>query len=88
MTETKTELSFGEKLVGLNFNPSNDDKVSKAKMLCAELADLLNDEYLSRESSNFSETLFRNAICEILNANITTVKVLTLYSFFIKKNSL
>jgi len=52
------------------------------------LADLLNDEYLSRESSNFSETLFRNAICEILNANITTVKVLTLYSFFIKKNSL
>ena len=24
------QLTFGEKLVGLNFNPSNDDRVSKA----------------------------------------------------------
>ncbi len=37
-------LSFGEKLVGLNFNPSNDDKVSQAKRLCASLMDLVEQE--------------------------------------------
>jgi hypothetical protein len=42
--QTTRELTFGEKLVGLNFNPSNDDKVSKAKRLCAELADLLYED--------------------------------------------
>jgi len=79
--ETKTELSFGEKLVGLNFNPSNDDKVSKAKMLCAELADLVNDEFLNREESKvtyLSESLFVHTIGEILNAQMNVVKLLTL----------
>ena len=46
-TDTR-QLTFGEKLVGLNFNPSNDDRVSKAKRLCAELADLLNDDRQER----------------------------------------
>jgi hypothetical protein len=80
-TELKTELSFGEKLVGLNFNPSNDDKVSKAKMLCAELADLANDEFLNREESQvtyLSESLFVHTIGEILNAQMNVVKLLTL----------
>jgi len=79
--ETKTELSFGEKLVGLNFYPSNDDKVSKAKMLCAELADLVNDEFLNREESKvtyLSESLFVHTIGEILNAQMNVVKLLTL----------
>ena len=76
--DTRTQLTFGEKLVGLTFNPSNDDKVAKAKMLCADLADLLNDEMQSRETSKLSETLFTNAIGEILNAQMNVVKVLTL----------
>ena len=29
--EDQREMTFGEKLVGLTFNPSNDDKVGKAK---------------------------------------------------------
>jgi len=32
--ETKV-LSFGELLVGIEFNPSNDDKVAKVKSLMA-----------------------------------------------------
>ena len=48
------ELSFGEKLCGINFNPANDDKVSKAKRLCADLADLLNEENNSKEATQFS----------------------------------
>lgn len=72
------ELSFGEKLVGLNFNPSNDDKVSKAKKLCAELADLLNEDFHSRGQSGLAATLYEHTIGEILNAQMNVVKVLTL----------
>lgn len=71
------ELSFGEKLVGLTFNPSGDAKVQKAKELCAELADLLNRDYLDKESSAMHSRLFNHAICEILNAQMNVVKVLT-----------
>lgn len=78
MEEIKTELTFGENLVGLTFNPSSDDKVGKAKRLCADLADLLNDENNLRESSQFSQRLFSHAIGEILNAQMNVVKVLTL----------
>lgn len=79
----KTELSFGEKLVGLNFNPSNDDKVSKAKILCAELADLVNDALINREESQLyteriRHSLFNHTIGEILNAQMNVVKLLTL----------
>ena len=72
------ELTFGQLLVGLNFNPSNDPKVQKAKELCAELADLLNNDKKEKESSLLSDMLFNQAIGEILNAQMNVVKVLTL----------
>lgn len=71
-------MTFGEKLVGLTFNPSNDDKVSKAKRLCADLADLLHDEMQGRETSEHSKLLEPLAYGEILNAQMNVVKVLTL----------
>jgi DNA modification methylase len=82
-SQTTVQLTFGEKLVGLTFNPSNDDKVSKAKRLCAELADLLYDDGQSQETTNLKSILEKNAYCEILNAQMNVVKVLTLkYWFF------
>jgi len=77
-------MTFGEKLVGLTFNPSNDDKVTKAKKLCAELADLLHDEIQEREVtqqkalSQHATILYHHTIGEILNAQMNVVKVLTL----------
>lgn len=71
-------MTFGEKLVGLTFNPSNDDKVAKAKRLCADLADLLHEEMNLRISSRLSNVLENNAYCEILNAQMNVVKALTL----------
>jgi len=77
--ELPKELSFGQKLVGLTFNPSGDDKVAKAKQLCSELADLLNEEALSQPSqSALYNVLFNHTIGEILNAQMNVVKVLTL----------
>ena len=76
--ENTRGMTFGEKLVGLNFNPSNDDKVGKAKQLCAELADLLSDDYNQNETTPFKDRLYNHTIGEILNAQMNVVKVLTL----------
>jgi len=76
------QLTFGEQLVGLNFNPSNDDAVSKAKRLCADLADLLHNETMrgnsESEITGLQHNLYNHAIGEILNAQMNVVKVLTL----------
>jgi hypothetical protein len=77
MSESR-EMTFGEKLVGLTFNSSSDTKVHRAKKLCAELADLLNEHNEQSETSQFSQRLFSHAVCEILNAQMNVVKVLTL----------
>lgn len=78
MSEKPWQPTFGEQLVGITLNPAGDPKVLKAKQLCAELADLLNDHNNQSESSQFSQRLFSHAVCEILNAQMNVVKVLTL----------
>lgn len=70
--------TFGEKLVGINFNPSGDDEVSKAKRLCADLADLLYNNHKGENATDLYDQLYHHAIGEILNAQMCTVKVLTL----------
>jgi len=78
----KIELTFGERLVGLTFNPSGDDKVNKAKKLCAELADLVNQSFYEGEQDvhplDLKHQLFNHTIGEILNAQMNVVKLLTL----------
>lgn len=44
MSENTSDLTFGQKAVGLKFNPSNDDKVSRIKQKAAELIDELNEQ--------------------------------------------
>lgn len=87
--ETTRPMTFGEKLVGLTFNPSGDAKVQRAKELCAELADLLQENREDRfekinngsmMASSLYSTLYDHAIGEILNAQMNVVKVLTLKS--------
>jgi hypothetical protein len=71
-------MTFGEKLVGITFNPSNDDKVGRAKKLFAAAADLLKEDFESRENSGLAATLYEHTLGEILNAQMNVVKVLTL----------
>lgn len=73
------QLTFGQQLVGLTFNPSGDEKVNKAKRLCAELADLVNDNTAAVEqTSPLYELIKASALKEILNAQMNVVKLLTL----------
>lgn len=81
MVTTQRELSFGEKLVGLTFNPSGDDKVNRAKQLCAELADLVNENCPPEEDqwNDYVKRMLRDhAFTTILDAQMNAVKVLTL----------
>jgi hypothetical protein len=70
-------LTFGQKLVGLEYNPSEDKKIKRVKELCAELADLLNDEAYPNIEKQFCRILFDKAIGDILDAQMNVVKVLT-----------
>lgn len=78
--EAQTELTFGQKLVGVNFNPSADDKVDRVKRLFAEAADIMREDAYSGvgEISELKSRLYSHAIGEILNAQMNVVKVLTL----------
>jgi len=76
--EKTRELTFGEKLVGIKFNPSSDSKVDMAKRLCAELADLLFIDDQQSERSPMKDLLLPHAYQSILDAQMNAVKVLTL----------
>jgi len=78
MMQKQPTLTFGQQLVGINFNPANDDKVGKAKQLCADLMDLVQEEMDKRETSLLSGLLYNHTVGEILNAQMNVVKLLTL----------
>ena len=70
-------LSFGQKLVGLTFNPSGDPKVNRIKELAAEMADLITEVNNQQESSYLSSTFYGGAVRRILDAQMYSVKFLT-----------
>lgn len=82
MENENKEFTYGQKLVGLTFNPSGDPKVQRAKELCAELADLVHNSFMEREAKQetilLNAQLFNHAVGEILNAQMNVVKLLTL----------
>jgi hypothetical protein len=77
-----SELTPGEKLVGKTFNPSGDDKVARAKALCAELADMIYDAKLFSYNHGtltvLKEQLAERALMDILAAQMMVVKTLTI----------
>lgn len=78
-----SELTFGEKLVGITFNPSNDDKVHKLKSSFAEAANIVKADFESQNSTNaehedIRKIVFVESIAEILKAQMCAVKLVTL----------
>ena len=78
----ENELSFGQELVGISFNPSGNQKVDKAKLLCAALADMIEecrvDAIANGTYTSLRQMFVENSFSEILNAQMNVVKVLTL----------
>lgn len=73
--ENQTQ-TFGQKAVGLSFNPSNDSQVDKAKILFAEIIDQANDLRAKSESPE-QKRLASVAITEAQAAQMWLVKALT-----------
>jgi hypothetical protein len=70
-------LSFGEQLVGIEFNPSNDDKVFQIKSKMAEVANLVQETEGANNSYLFN-LIKGDALRSILHAQMAAVKLVTL----------
>ena len=69
-------LSFGQKAVGLGFNPSELNSVDRCKMHYANIIDQMN-ELRSGESTPEQKRLASVAITEAQTAQMWAVKALT-----------
>lgn len=76
MEDTQRELSYGEKAVGLTFNPSNDANVQKIKTLYAEIIDLCN-QLRTEAGQGEKGRLLSVAITEAQTAQMWAVKGVT-----------
>jgi hypothetical protein len=72
------EQTYGQKAVGLSFNPSNDDAVTRCKQMYADIIDQL-DAIASRSVSATGEQqrLAKVAITQAQGAQMWAVKALT-----------
>ena len=71
MTQT-----FGQKAVGLAFNPSGDDAVAKCKQIFADAIDQMNDLRKTTES-NEVKRMASVAITKAQTAQMWAVKAIT-----------
>jgi hypothetical protein len=76
MNEPQRELSFGEKAVGLTFNPSGDAGVNTIKKSFAAIIDFCN-EARGQASSGEMKRLYSVAITEAQTAQMWAVKAIT-----------
>ena len=69
--------SFGEQLVGLDFNPSGNPEVQRLKEIFAEAAEIIKKNY-DAEKFPLKSLVFDHASMEILSAQMAAVKLVTL----------
>lgn len=74
---TPKPMTFGEKAVGLKFNPAGDSNVDKVKKLCAEVIDICSSSDEEVDMSKFEKDLQDRAIMEMVSAQMAAVKYVT-----------
>lgn len=70
------EQTFGEKAVGLSFNPSGDDAVAQAKRGFAAVIDQMNDLRATSDNADVKR-MASVAITEAQTAQMWAVKAIT-----------
>lgn len=71
------ELSFGEKAVGLSFNPSGDEKVQKIKEHMAAVLDIVHEGNGTASSEALGYDLDKLAVGQLVLAQMAAVKAIT-----------
>jgi hypothetical protein len=72
-----TGLSYGQKAVGLTFNPSGDENVQKVKELYAQIIDLLIVTPVSNSDVSIKGRILGRALNEAIGAQMWAVKAIT-----------
>ena len=75
--DDQRELTFGEKAVGLSFNPSGDPAVNNVKHGFAHLIDLMNDFRSLESTQQGAKRHASTAITQMEDAQMRAVKALT-----------
>ena len=75
--EIKT-YKFGETLMEIDFDLSEDTSDYKVKKLMAEATNILREEYVLAGGNPVRSILFEHAIGQIVNAQMSINKVITL----------
>lgn len=74
-------MTYGEKAVGLTFNPGGNPKVDEVKKLYAQIIDLLQDTKTNSEAmTEQKDSCFEIAKMEAMGAQMWAVKAIT-YQF-------
>lgn len=76
----KQDLTFGQKAVGLTFNPSADDAVARCKQTLADAIDQMNEIRVAEQAKGYQSDrgrLASIAITELQGAQMWAVKALT-----------
>lgn len=76
MPDLNQELSFGQKAVGLTFNPGGHPEVENIKTACATIIDQLNDARAKTESGD-KKRMYSEAITAIQTGQMWGVKAAT-----------
>lgn len=74
---TEQELTFGQQIVGVNFNPSSMPEVDTTKMMCASLIDALANNFDNQQIAPMHGKIIDHAIMKIVEAQMAVVKALT-----------
>lgn len=69
--------TFGEKAVGLDFNPSGDSTVGIIKKLFADAIDFMNEKQLTPGATEQQKRMYSVAITDAQNAQMWAVKAAT-----------
>ena len=72
-----SEQTFGQKAVGLSFNPSNDGSVQRLKLLYAQIIDELHSFRTFGDAGPEHRRLASIAITEAQGAQMWAVKAVT-----------
>lgn len=75
--EPKSELTFGQKVVGMDFNPSGNVVVNELKKLHAMAIDLLIANHDKTSITEIQQAILDEAIISILRAQMMAVKSIT-----------
>lgn len=77
MTDIEIELTYGQKAVGLKFNPSGDTAVDTIKKYYAQIIDDMNSLRSDPNASGEMKRLYSVAITEAQSAQMWAVKAIT-----------